>query len=90
MTKKLGEASKSKPGKIITAALALIIIGASCIVATRPALAANIPAINKIVYVLSPVVEPSQEVQDKIAETIQGVLSEFISNATCNVGVRFK
>ena len=90
MTKKLGEAAKSKPGKIITAALALIIIGASCIVATRPALAANIPAINKIVYVLSPVVEPSQEVQDKIAETIQGVLSEFISNTTCNVGVRFK
>ncbi|MEA4970686.1 MAG: hypothetical protein VB051_09195 [Candidatus Pelethousia sp.] len=72
------------------AALAFIFIGAGCIFAVRPALAADIPGINKIVYALSPAVEPSQEVQDNIAETIQGVLSQFISNATWKVGVRFK
>lgn len=90
MKDKQSEASNSKPGKIIAAAIAIIIIGSGCVFAARPALAADLPVANKIVYTLSPTVEPSQDVQDKISEIVQRVLSGFISNATWNVGAHFK
>lgn len=78
------------PGKIAAAALALIIIGSCCAFAARPALAADIPVVNEIVYTLSPAVEPDEDIQNEIAETVQEVLSGFISNATRNIGLRFK
>ncbi len=82
--------SKFTPGKIAAAVLALIIIGSSCAFAARPALAADIPVINEIVYTLSPSVEPDKDIQNRITETVQEVLSDFISNATWNIGVRFR
>ena len=78
------------PGKMVAAVLALIIIGSSCVFAASPALAADIPVINEIVYAVSATVEPDPDIQNKIASTVQAVLSGFISNATENIGARFK
>jgi len=78
------------PGKIVAAVLVLIIIVSCCVFAASPALAADIPVINEIVYELSNTVEPGKNVQNKITKTVQEVLSGFISNATSKIGVRFK
>ena len=52
----------------------------------NPALAANIPVINEIVYQLSASVEPDEKTKAEVMETVSSVLKDFYDNEALFIG----
>ena len=73
------------PMRIAAAVIALMIFASGCTFAIRPALAANIPVVNEIVYTLSPETQASEQVCAKIANTVSAVLNSFASGRTADI-----
>lgn len=78
------------PMRIAAAAVALMIFASGCTFAIRPALAADIPVVNKIVYAWSPESQASEQVCTNIADTVSAVLNSFASGGAAGIGERFK
>lgn len=76
--------------RIATAATALLIAIFGCTFALRPALAANIPLINGIVYVLAPKTQADQDTCQAITEVISAALNRFASGSTADIGEQLR
>lgn len=87
-----GEQRAKKRARVVTGicAAALCVTIASCTFALRPELAANIPAINEIVYTLSPEAQASEQTCARIADTVLSVFNSFASGGAEGAGKQFK
>lgn len=75
--------------RVVAVACALLLLCSIFTFTLKPALAADLPVINEIVYNLAPVVSPDIELEEKIKIIIDTTLNDFFNNSTENIGQLF-
>lgn len=76
--RKVHMGSRTVIGIAASFAAALILVG--CVFTIRPALAAEIPVVNTIVYTLAPTARPNDRQTNGISETVRRAVSSMILN----------
>ncbi|MFZ5974997.1 MAG: hypothetical protein ACOYU3_06280 [Bacillota bacterium] len=77
-----------KKASIAVAASFTLILAALIYFVANPALAANIPVINEMVYQLSAAVEPSKQTKEEVVDTVSSVLNDLYASEDFNKFLR--